>query len=476
MFAYIESRLHRLRRRLSRTEWTIRHLGLTPLEGAGEEPGLLLIQIDGLARSQLARALQRGRMPFLRRLLRQKNHALHTFYSGLPSTTPAVQAELYYGVRSAVPAFCFLDRGTQELGRMYYPAWAKRCEAGYAEQAEGLLKGGSSWANIYTGGAAQGESHFCAASNGLGDMWRTGKIRNILGFILLHATEALRITGLSLLELLTAFMDALDGIRRGRALRSELPFALSRVFISIGLRELVTIGARVDVARGLPVVHVNFLGYDEQSHCRGPDSYFAHRSLRGIDRAVRQLWREAHRSARRDYAVWIFSDHGQERTRLFATGMPGGIEGVIREAYPAGLRREAPWRSQQRPPSLWWRNAYGEPRMARLRRDDVLTDEEKLTFTVAAVGPVGHVYCGQPLPWEERLALAHRLVGPGRVPGVLLRNADGAVLWVHARGETPVPGGVPALLPHPGPLRAEIARDLAVFCAHPDAGDLILLG
>ena len=114
--------------------------------------------------------------------------------------------------------------------------------------------------------------------------------------------------------------------------------------------------------------------------------------------------------------------------------------------------------------------------MARLRRDDVLTDEEKLTFTVAAVGPVGHVYCGQPLPWEERLALAHRLVGPGRVPGVLLRNADGAVLWVHARGETPVPGGVPALLPHPGPLRAEIARDLAVFCAHPDAGDLILLG
>src|ERR1043166_2732573 len=191
MFAKIESFVHRFRHRLSRSEWAIRHLGLTPSEGTSEESGLLLIQIDGFGRVQLERALAAGRMPFLRRLLKREGYELHTFYPGLPSTTPAVQAELYYGVRSAVPAFSFFDRALKKLGRMWDPEWAKAREAECAKQAEGLLKGGSSWSNIYTGGASQEASHFCAASIGLGDMWRTGKIRNIFVFILLNLPAAL---------------------------------------------------------------------------------------------------------------------------------------------------------------------------------------------------------------------------------------------------------------------------------------------
>ena len=58
MFAKIESFLYRVRRRLSRNEWAIRHLGLTPSEGTSEEPGLLLIQIDGLARRQLEKSVE----------------------------------------------------------------------------------------------------------------------------------------------------------------------------------------------------------------------------------------------------------------------------------------------------------------------------------------------------------------------------------------------------------------------------------
>src|SRR5581483_4556324 len=164
MFAKLESYVHHLRRRLSRNEWAVRHLGLRPSEGTSEEPGLLLIQIDGFGRTQFERALAAGRMPFLRRLLRRAGYELHTFYPGLPSTTPAVQAELYYGVRSAVPAFSYFDRALKKLGRMWDPEWAKAREAECTKCAEGLLAGGSSWSNIYTGGAGQFESHFCAAS------------------------------------------------------------------------------------------------------------------------------------------------------------------------------------------------------------------------------------------------------------------------------------------------------------------------
>lgn len=479
MFAKIESYFHEWRRRLSRSEWAIKHLGLTPSEGTSEEPGLLLIQIDGLARAQLERAIAAGRMPFLQRLSSREGYALHTFYSGLPSTTPAVQAELYYGVRSAVPAFSFFDRKLKKLGRMWDPEWAKARESACAERGEGLLKGGSSWSNIYTGGAGQWESHFCAASIGLGDMWRTKKIRNIFVFIVLNLTAAFRIAWLLLVEFCVAIVDMIRAIASGRRPYREFLLLISRVFVGVGLRELLTISGQIDVARGLPIVHINFVGYDEEAHVRGPGSRLAHYGLHGIDRAIKHIVRAAWRSRRRDYAVWIFSDHGQEATRSFADHVEGGIEGVLRECLELSRQRDPAWRA---PSSAWkssaWlsRNRFYQARIERRRAADEVVIEHEPEFTVAAMGPVGHVYFTKPHTDEQRRAVAQRLVKQGFVPGVLVRDADGRVIWFHARGETRVPEGVAQVLPHPTPLAQEIARDLAAFCENPDDGDLVLMG
>lgn len=475
MFANIESRFRRLRRKISRSEWAIRHLGLTPSEGTSEKPGLLLIQIDGLARRQLEAAITRGRMPFLGRLVKRSHYALHTFYPGFPSTTPAVQGELYYGVKSIVPAFAFLDREKQEVGMMFYPEWAKKFEALLQAKSpgEGLLKGGSSWSNIYTGGAAPEEAHFCGASNGFGDLWRTGKIRNIFLFIVVQIPAVLRIIGLILLEFFIAIPEAVRGIWRGQWFSREFVAVLSRTFIGIGLRELLTVSGKIEVARGLPVVHLNFLGYDELAHLRGPGSAFAHWSLLGIDRAIRQLYHAAHRSNRRDYQVWIFSDHGQERTRSFATEFPGGIEQII--ARCLDTPRAAGWRARTQ--SISHTPGRGHRGRQRLAVERTLTDLERTTFSVVAFGPVGHVYFSAPMPDPQKRELARRLVTDGGVPGVLHRTADGVITWHHADGETPVPDGVPGLLAsHPGLLAAEIGRDLVPFFENPNTGDLVLLG
>lgn len=439
MFASIESAIHRWRRRFSRSEWAIRHLGLTPVEGQSEEPGLLLIQIDGLARRQLEAAIDRGRMPFLKRLRDRSHYEMHTFYPGIPTTTPAVQAELYYGIHSGIPAFSFLDRETGQIGMMFQPEWAKKFEAQFQSSAEGLLKGGSSWSNIYSGGAAPEETHFCGASIAFADMWRTGKIRNIFVFLILHFFSAVRIAGLLLLEIAIAIPRALRGVLRGQWASQEFGIVLSRVFIGIGLRELITIGAKIDAARGLPAIHLNYLGYDELAHRRGPGSRFAHWSLKGIDRSIKGLYRAAQRSTRRDYHVFIFSDHGQERTRSFATEFEGGIEKIVADALAA---------------------------------EQVIT-----TFSVAALGPVGHVYFAVLPADARRHALARHLVDQGKIPGVLLHDSTGRITWLHANGETSVPDGVPALLAtHPEALRAAIARDLVTFCENKNSGDLILLG
>lgn len=481
MLAPVEAFFRRVRRRLSRSEWAIRHLGFKPSEGTSEQPGLLLIQIDGFARRQLEDALEKGRMPFLAKLRQRAGYHLHTFYPGIPTTTPAVQAELYYGIRAGVPAFSFLDRERGEIGLMFHADWAKPIEERFKQEAEGLLKGGSSWSNIYTGGADQEESHFCAASIGFNDMWRSGKIRNIFLFIIFHLPSVIRIAGLLLLELAIAIPAALRGIFRGQWVGPEFVMVASRTFVGIGLRELVTIGAKVDVARGLPIVHVNFLGYDELSHRRGPGSRFAHWSLRGIDRAIKQLYRDAHRSTRRDYHVWIFSDHGQERTRSFATEFDGGIEQVIATCLETSRRHDSAFdvRSQARPSARVFRSLgpRAEQRRAREQAAFKLTAAESQSFAVAALGPVGHVYFNQPLDDEKKRALALRLVTQGKVPGVLHRTQQGVITWYHAQGEIAVPAGVPAYLTtHPEPLRAEIARDLVTFCENKNSGDLVLLG
>lgn len=480
MFASIEACFQRWRRRLSRSEWAIRNLGLKPVEGQSEEPGLLLLQIDGLARTQIEAAIERGKMPFLKKLRDRGHYAMHTFYPGIPTTTPSVQGEIYYGVKSAVPAFSFLDRKTQEIATMFRPEWAKSVEAGLQAQAEGLLKGGSSWSNIYSGGAAPEETHFCGSSIGFGDMWRTGKIRNIFVFIFFHFPSVLKIAGLLLLELVIAIPQAVRGIFRGQWFMAEFVMVMSRTFIGIGLRELVTIGGQVDVARGLPAVHINFLGYDELSHRRGPGSLFAHWSLLGIDRAIKNLYRAAHRSSRRDYQVWIFSDHGQERTRSFATEFPGGVEKVVAECMESARVKDPAWRSRSQQslhtPAFFRRDPAKQPR-AHIPGGVALTEEEMKTFFVAAMGPVGHVYLAQPMDDTQKRALAVRLVKQGRIPGVLCREKNGRITWFHEHGETPVPDGVPSLLEHhPEPIRREIARDLVGFCEHANAGDLILLG
>lgn len=476
MLVHLQSRWLHWRRRFSRAEWSARHFGFALSQDPPHARGVLLIQIDGLARHQLERAIRRGRMPFLRGLLQRHGHEIHTFYSGQPSSTPAVQGELHFGVRCAVPAFSFLDRQAGELGVMMYPATAKRVQSELAARGDGLLKGGSSWSNIYTGGAAPEESHFCAASIGLGDAWRSLKLRLVVLELLMHLDVFFRLVALLGLELAIGLWDALHGVfSQGRRVRKELGFLVARVAVCVGLRELVTVGASIDLARGLPIVHVNFLGYDEQAHRRGPDSAFAHWALLGIDRCVRQLYRAARRSQRREYDVWVFSDHGQVACRKAEDHVAGGLEEMVRRNWPAPHPAPHGVRAQQRPSPGHWLGGAGKHRR---EQDHVastrLSASEQEEFAVAAMGPVAHVYFRRQVGADAARLLAAALIRDG-VPSVLWADGAGEAVWLDAGGEHRLPRDAD-LLDSDEPLRTEIARDLAALCHHPNAGNLVVLG
>lgn len=481
MFYSFDNFLRRLRRTFNPSEWAIRHLGLPiPEDARPEKPGLLLIQIDGLARAQFEKAMKRKRLPFLRSLIRYQHYHLHTFYSGLPATTPAVQGEIFYGVRCAVPAFTFLNRAAKRLSTMYNPDSVKPVEARLAQLGEPLLKGGSSWSNIYTGGATQAESHMCAASIGLGDILKSCSFAGFTSLILLQIPTVIKIAFLFVLEFFIGTWDVFEQLfKRPKNILKEIRFVLNRMFISIGLREFITLGASIDLARGLPIVHVNFLGYDEQAHRRGPGSPFAHWSLRGIDAAVQKLYFAARHSHRRDYQVWIYSDHGQETARAFSEIYPGGIEQAVHDCLDHFEKRGQRGKTRQHSNvsrAYWAGGKLAHRRYKERSLWEQLTKEEEESFSVTAMGPVGHVYFFHEFDIEKKTRMAEWLVRHAKVPGALIRTQPGEVKWIRADETLSLPECAPKILPHEGGLNSEIARDLVCLCENEFAGDLILLG
>lgn len=466
--------LHRFRQWSSRSEWFIRWLDLPCFEGLSSTPGLILIQLDGLSLPQLQRALDRRRMPFLRRLIRRGHYRLHLHYAGLPSTTPACQGALFYGVHPAVPAFSFRDHKSGELVRMYEPDVAAAVEACLANHGHPpLLSGGSVYVDNFTGGAQ--EPHFCPAALGWGPALRGAPSWILALFVLLHLPSLMRLVALMLIELGLATADFLRGITQGQDLFKELKFIPTRVGIAILLRELTVIGAQLDATRGLPVIHLNFLGYDEQAHRRGPDSLFAHWTLKGIDAAIARIWRAARRSKRRSFQVWIYSDHGQEQVEsyfgrhgrhldeavaelLSKLGLPGQLQADVGRGIQTLRIRWFGGRLIQRLFPVW--NEQRE------------TDQAPM---LAALGSVGHLYLGHPLDQGLRVRLAKGLVEQVRVPLVMTREGDGVCAWT-TEGCFVLPDQAAELFGADHPFIEPLGTDWVKLCQHPDAGDFILVG
>jgi len=478
MIGRIEAFLRRLRRAVSRSEWLATLLRLPRSTAPPTSPGLVMVQIDGLSHTQLNRALEQGEMPFLRRLIKREHYRLHRGYAGVPAATASFQGELFYGVKAVVPGFNFLDSASGKLVRMFEPTAAARVERELEQKGEEpLLKEGSSYANNYTGGAA--EPHFCPASMGWGpSLHRANPL--LVGFLVLsNAWSFVRLAALLLIEFILAIVDCVRGLFGGYDLIKELKFVPTRVAISILLRELVTIGTKIDVARGLPVIHLNFLGYDEQAHRRGPSSLFAHWTLKGIDDAIARIWWAAQRSAYRHYDVWVYSDHGQEEVKpyhaLYGRSIDDAVSGVF-----VGLGINTGLAPKQGPHGIQTQRVrqLGGNRIQRLFPVSGPAPGEPVggQVTVAGMGPVGFVYYDHELGAPACDSIARALVTTAQVPLVL--TADGperATAWTDT-GTYTLPRQNAEVLGADHPFLEETTQDLITLCHHPDAGDFILCG
>ena len=467
----------------------IRRLRLGPAPRR-EGRRFLIVQIDGLSHSVLEQALAERRMPFLRHLLDRHGYRLQPMAVGMPTSTPAFQMALMYGVQPDIPAFHYHDK--RRRSDVYFPRSgdAARVEASHSAGRTGILRGGSTYGCVFTGGAANSLFSFAMIKRPTGGgLLRAVSAGVVLAWVIVESTA---VTAITLARALLSFIA--DPFRRQARGWKWLAIKLG---ISVWLRELFTLAVSRDLYRGVSAVYVNYLDYDIFAHGFGPRHRAALRSLRRIDRSIRQLWRVLRRVPEYGYDLYILSDHGQAPCQPFTRLTKGRpIERLLFEEFfdRAGALEVRPADPQGRR----LRNGIkafrsGRERGVFQRFVNYLEEDfpwllgqmkqarERGAVRVVAAGPNALVYW---VDAEEPLTMARIEVRkPGlaaalsRAPGigfVLARSDEGPLCWW--RGKCYL-----LSREQPGPFAGRADLDLVLqgirdLMAMPSAGDLVIYG
>lgn len=270
-------------------------------------PRLLLIQIDGLSSARLREALARGAMPSVAELCRRGCGLLARRLVSPPST-PAFQAALLYGPHELVHGYTWWDRDAQRVCRFDVPEDIARVELELAERAGrppllALAAGTASYFLSFIGGAAR--TLMSIATGMLPTRWaKTGRVLLAIARGLVHAPA----------ELARGVADLVRFVARTRDASFEWNWLAMRTLNAAFFEEFATASAVEDLKGGSPIVYLDFIGYDEAAHRRGPDHEVAFEQLRRIDRRIARLQRAARAGG---VDVIVFSDHGQARATPF---------------------------------------------------------------------------------------------------------------------------------------------------------------
>lgn len=294
-----------------------------------DEPGVVIVQIDGLSHPVLSHQIRAGRVPNMARWLRHGHMRLAPWNVLLPSQTSASQAGILHGDNDDIPAFRWWEKETQRLLVSNHPRDALEIERRISN-GEGLLSAdGASIGNLLTGDAAR--SYVTMAA--LGDPHQgLGQTRAFAVFFV-SPHSYLNSIVLGGFEVLKEMVQAHRQQQRGIEPRMDrsLPYPVMRAATNVLLRQLNTSLVIEEMYRGTRVIYVDFTDYDEIAHHSGPERPESLDSLDGIDRVL-GLLEKAAADAPRPYRFVVLSDHGQSLGATFLQRYGQSLEDVVRAA------------------------------------------------------------------------------------------------------------------------------------------------
>ncbi|MFN8533444.1 MAG: phage holin family protein [Dehalococcoidia bacterium] len=278
-------------------------------------PGLILIEIDGLAEPILRRAIADGRMPTLKRWLDDGSHRLIPWETSLPAQTSSMQAGILHGSHRDIPAFRFYDRG---LGRLLVSNRSR--DAGLIlkpnDTGEGILQGkGFSMNNWAHGDAEQVVLNFTT----VGDQTRgvIPQAENLYGYF--AQANSIQLALLSMI--IEVGVEIWEGWRQRIAnvtprVHRGFPYPLVRAATTVLLPRLSEFLLIQKMFEGVSAGYTTLVSYDEVAHHAGIERPDSLRILHQIDAQIRHV-SDAAKFAERRYEVIILSDHGQSQGATF---------------------------------------------------------------------------------------------------------------------------------------------------------------
>jgi uncharacterized membrane protein YvlD (DUF360 family) len=300
-------------------------------------PGLVCLEIDGLAYGVLRRAIRDGNAPALARWIHDDGHHLHGWETNWSSQTGACQAGLLHGDDHDMPAFRWWEK---ELGRAIvtnHPKDAAEIERRHSD-GHGLLYGdGASRANILSGDAP----HSMLTMSTVLDRKRPGRLgQDYFAYFASPygvARTLLRVIGEVVIERWAAVQQVQRDVRP--RIKRGWEYALVRGYATVIQLDLQVAAVTADILAGRPVVYTTFLAYDEVAHHSGVERPDTLAVLRRVDRAIATI-ASAVPHAPRPYRLVVLSDHGQSQGATFLQRYGETLEDVVRRHGGGQVRAE----------------------------------------------------------------------------------------------------------------------------------------
>jgi uncharacterized membrane protein YvlD (DUF360 family) len=274
---------------------------------ATDTPGVLFLEIDGLAHEVIQRAMRNGHTPELSQWLDTGSHRLIRWECDWSSQTGASQAGLLHGNNANMPAFRWFekDRGVPMVSN--HPRDTAAIQTRISDGAGLLVDDGVSRANMFSGDAPHtlltlstitvrgrgriGQDYYAYFANPFA----------VIRTFILTVVDAAREVWASAQ---TRRRDIRPRVRRGGL------YPLVRAWTTVIQRDLASATLISDIFAGRAVGYSTFVGYDEIAHHSGIERPETLHALSQLDQQFGRIVRAA-ATAPRPYEFAILSDHGQ---------------------------------------------------------------------------------------------------------------------------------------------------------------------
>ena len=406
-------------------------------QGGGERtdvPGIVYLEIDGLALPVLRRAMRDGNAPNMARWLTEGTHSLAEWETDLSSQTGASQAGILLGSNEEIPAFRWVEKETATVVACSAPDDCARIEQARLEGSTGLLAdGGSSRGNLLSGAA---DEVILTISRIEAEKKANPGYRAFFanGF---NVTRSLVLFGWEVILEWVAANRASRRDVRPRGHRGGL-YPFIRATMCVVVRDLIVYGVLTDMMRGRPAVYATFSSYDEVAHHSGLERADTLEALRKVDQQFGQI-DQARRFAPRPYAIVVLSDHGQTQGATFKQRNGYGLDELVARSLESGRVQELAGGDEQR---AMVGHAIGEATGSKTdKKKRSKTDVSDREAVVLGSGNLGLVYLMEErrrLTLEEIEQRHPRLVQALRahphVGWILVRSSEHGAVALGGRG------------------------------------------